>query len=207
MSRSSGCTFRVECETQLGETVAVVGSIPALGCWKVGQAIRLRTDAGSYPLWTSPELPSGLFPEDDSFQYKFLVLNADGNVKKWESFSGNRTKTKGQQLDVHVFGCPAGDGKTFSLARDGQDLYWLVLCPHEGCSQWFRVDASDVNCTIFRHGVYKDTGRMLPPHARQQECEDAISRGALYGCGKPVRFNPWNWDSERPVVCKGCYSD
>ena len=60
----------------------------------------------------------------------------------------------------------------------------LVTCPH--CQG--TVEILEINCAIFRHGVYKRTGRQLPPHAPKSECDAAAEQGLLDGCGKPFRI-------------------
>ncbi|MCM1028254.1 MAG: 4-alpha-glucanotransferase [Pseudoflavonifractor sp.] len=67
-------------------TLAIAGSIPALGLWDPTKALRL-SDA-NYPTWTA----TFTIPEDiDSFEYKFLIVNSgDGSVKSWEPRSNRR---------------------------------------------------------------------------------------------------------------------
>jgi hypothetical protein len=60
----------------------------------------------------------------------------------------------------------------------------LVTCPH--CQG--TVEILEINCAIFRHGIYKRTGRQLPPHAPKSECDAAAAQGLLNGCGKPFRI-------------------
>jgi hypothetical protein len=37
---------------------------------------------------------------------------------------------------------------------------------------------------IFRHGQFKNY-TLINPHASKSECEEYISNGEIYGCGKP----------------------
>lgn len=62
-----------------------------------------------------------------------------------------------------------------------------ALCPH--CDSWFEVLAKEINCGIFRHGVYRHNGEPVPPHAPQSECEHWVATHAIWGCGKPVAFD------------------
>lgn len=59
----------------------------------------------------------------------------------------------------------------------------IVLCPH--CKHYIEID--QVNCGIFRHAMYKN-GQPFPPHAPKDICNDALSRGLIYGCGKPFKL-------------------
>ena len=59
----------------------------------------------------------------------------------------------------------------------------VVTCPH--CEQ--PVIITKINCGIFRHGVYKKTGKQIKPHLKQCECERLIKNQLINGCGKPFR--------------------
>jgi hypothetical protein len=58
-------------------------------------------------------------------------------------------------------------------------------CPH--CSLQVQVYEHEINCSIFRHGVYKNSGIQMPPHAPQQMCEQLVATDQIYGCGKPFK--------------------
>jgi len=98
-----------------------------------------------------------------------------------------------------------GDGFSFSLDRTSSGEYWNVVCPH--CGGWFRVKSTEVNCTIFRHAVRRDNFEMIPPHSSQETCERLVAEEQVYGCGKPIRFDPKKWQTLGAVVTKGHYSD
>jgi hypothetical protein len=66
------------------------------------------------------------------------------------------------------------------------DLY-VFECPH--CNNLVTVSIGEVNCGIFRHAVYKNTGKQVPPHSSQEKCEALIKANKVYGCGKPFRIN------------------
>lgn len=59
----------------------------------------------------------------------------------------------------------------------------FVTCPHCGGT----VEIVQVNCAIFRHGVFKRDGTQMPPHATKTECDELIKTGAIQGCGRPFR--------------------
>jgi hypothetical protein len=60
----------------------------------------------------------------------------------------------------------------------------IVICPHCQCE----VIIEEINCQIFRHGIYKATCEQFPPHASKEDCDKAIAEDAIYGCGKPFRI-------------------
>jgi hypothetical protein len=57
----------------------------------------------------------------------------------------------------------------------------IVTCPHCGDP----VIIEQINCRIFRHAVYKNTGEQMDPHASKEVCDKARMDGIIYGCGRP----------------------
>ena len=55
-------------------------------------------------------------------------------------------------------------------------------CPHCGIG----IEVVEVNCAIFRCGIYKDTFQQLPPHLPEAECNAVRDR--IYGCSRPFRW-------------------
>ena len=62
---------------------------------------------------------------------------------------------------------------------------FFIECP--SCS--LMLEITNVRCGTFRCGSYKKNGRPLPPHSSQMVCEDAVSKGLIYGCGMPFKYN------------------
>jgi hypothetical protein len=71
---------------------------------------------------------------------------------------------------------------------------WKFDCPH--CGGGIVVADSDVRCTIFRHGAFKNNGEPIPPHTPQSVSETWVAQGLIYGCGKPFKF-----DRKTLIVC------
>ena len=59
-----------------------------------------------------------------------------------------------------------------------------VSCPH--CYQM--VEIIEINCKIFRHGVYKTTQKQIDPHLNKEECDRLFYNNEIYGCGQPFRL-------------------
>jgi hypothetical protein len=57
----------------------------------------------------------------------------------------------------------------------------IVRCPW--CTEF--IEILELNCGVFRHGVFKNNGRQLNAHASKEECESVV--GEIYGCGKPFQ--------------------
>jgi len=59
-------------------------------------------------------------------------------------------------------------------------------CPH--CLQYITVDPREINCGVFRHGVYRSNFQQMDPHAQKKICDDLYANNQIYGCGRPLRF-------------------
>ena len=52
------------------------------------------------------------------------------------------------------------------------DNYIIISCPH--CNDSVLIYNNELNCRIFRHAVYKQTGEQVNPHLDQQSCENLL---------------------------------
>lgn len=66
------------------------------------------------------------------------------------------------------------------------DNFYAFPCPH--CLSFIRVKADELNCRIFRHGIYKKNYRGIPPHLPKKKCEELVRRACIFGCAKPLEF-------------------
>jgi hypothetical protein len=57
----------------------------------------------------------------------------------------------------------------------------VVICPH--CNNHVLIE--QLNCKIFRHGIFKCNNIQINPHSTKEECEYYIKNDLIYGCGKP----------------------
>jgi hypothetical protein len=63
------------------------------------------------------------------------------------------------------------------------------LCPH--CQCCILVNLKELNCRIFRHGIYKsgvNIGKQIDPHMKKSLCDELINKNLIYGCGKPFKI-------------------
>ena len=58
-----------------------------------------------------------------------------------------------------------------------------VQCPH--CNGSVLIE--QLNCAIFRHGIFKETGKQIPPHASKEDCDKWVQLNEIHGCGKPFK--------------------
>ena len=64
--------------------------------------------------------------------------------------------------------------------------YYFFICPH--CDGDIVVHHSELNCCIFRHGVYTTNYQQIDPHLQESECNRLFEQGLIYGCGRPFRI-------------------
>jgi len=62
----------------------------------------------------------------------------------------------------------------------------FVNCPH--CNNPILILQKDINCAIFRHGIYKTSGQQINPHEKKEICDSLKREELIYGCGKPFRL-------------------
>lgn len=72
------------------------------------------------------------------------------------------------------------------ICSSGSESY-LFECPH--CCGLAQVNKKDINCTVFRHGVFKSNMQPIPPHSTKAECKRLLESGLIHGCGKPFLFD------------------
>ena len=60
----------------------------------------------------------------------------------------------------------------------------IVCCPH--CNENILIE--ELNCCIFRHGVFTKNKLQINQHAPQQLCEYYIKHNMILGCGKPFKI-------------------
>ena len=72
--------------------------------------------------------------------------------------------------------------------------YICISCPH--CENLVEINISEINCAIFRHGIYKKNMTQIDPHASKEICDSLVKNNEIYGCGKPFKLfynrNPTN---------------
>jgi len=69
---------------------------------------------------------------------------------------------------------------------------FIVNCPHcQGA-----VEIEQLNCGIFRHGVFIIDSKPVPPHSPMHLCEMWYKQKKILGCGKPFRV-----EGEKAIIC------
>jgi len=74
----------------------------------------------------------------------------------------------------------------------------IVECPH--CKSSIIIEK--LNCHIFRHGIMKDVGKQIDPHASKEICDELITKNLIFGCGKPFKVVKKEDDTYTTEICE-----
>jgi hypothetical protein len=76
--------------------------------------------------------------------------------------------------------------------------YIIIKCPH--CNDEIFIFLNELNCKIFRHGIYKNNYQQIDSHANKEECDYLKNKDLIIGCGKPFQiiFNENKYDV---IIC------
>jgi hypothetical protein len=74
----------------------------------------------------------------------------------------------------------------------------VVICPH--CNDQILIE--QLNCKIFRHGIFKSNNIQINPHASKEECDNYITNNLIYGCGNPFRIIENENNEFITVICE-----
>lgn len=61
-----------------------------------------------------------------------------------------------------------------------------LQCPH--CKGGVEIKENEVNCLIFRHGIFKHNGEQVSPHLPKEECDNLVIEKKIYGCCRPFKL-------------------
>ena len=73
------------------------------------------------------------------------------------------------------------------IIHDSEKDHFYFECPH--CRVMCQVPRNEIRCTIFRHAVFKDGMKFVPPHAPKELCEKWLREKTVWGCAKPFKFD------------------
>ena len=74
---------------------------------------------------------------------------------------------------------------------------FIIKCPH--CKKFILIE--QINCAIFRHGVYKTNNEQVNPHLNELDCDNLIKNKMVYGCCLPFKIIKEN-DKYIAVICE-----
>jgi hypothetical protein len=76
-------------------------------------------------------------------------------------------------------------------------MEFIITCPH--CSDYIIIE--QINCGIFRHGVFISNNTQIDPHADKKTCDSYINKNKIYGCGKPYQVIK-EGDKYKVAICE-----
>jgi len=71
--------------------------------------------------------------------------------------------------------------------NNDDDDYIVRDCP--SCGEYVIIFKNELNCKIFRHGIFKDSHKQIPPHSNKLLCDSLFDKTLIYGCGKPFIYD------------------
>ena len=74
----------------------------------------------------------------------------------------------------------------------------VVICPH--CKDPILIQ--ELNCGIFRHGIFKQNGQQIDPHLNKETCDELLANNLIFGCGKPFQILHEPDDSFKIHICE-----
>ena len=64
--------------------------------------------------------------------------------------------------------------------------FYFFQCPN--CEGDIIVEKNQLNCKIFRHGIYKKNYKQVDPHLSYEKCKELIENDNVIGCCKPFQI-------------------
>jgi hypothetical protein len=68
--------------------------------------------------------------------------------------------------------------------------FLFFSCPH--CNNFLIIHINDINCSIFRHAIFKNNFQQINPHEKKEVCDFLFNSDLIYGCGKPFKLIQFN---------------
>jgi len=112
MTKTSTVIFNVSARTLFGEQVYVTGNCKALGNWDPDQALLLRTDSQSFPMWSI----SAALESHTNIEYKYFTRDLEMGKPNWELFIANR------KLYITSLWSLVDDGRFGTLKEDRREV-------------------------------------------------------------------------------------
>ena len=69
---------------------------------------------------------------------------------------------------------------------DSDKKVFRFECP--SCEVAIEVLHNQINCKIFRCGIFKYNNTSIPPHSSKKSCEEWLEKNMIFGCGKPIQM-------------------
>ncbi|EPR59823.1 pyruvate phosphate dikinase, pep/pyruvate binding domain-containing protein [Toxoplasma gondii GT1] len=98
-----GVQFECVCsQTHPGQTLWVVGSVPALGSWSLHAALQLETGPDTFPRWKSRD--GVRVPRNQDVEFKFVIMSQNRDYVVWEQIYNRKICTDSPIIYKSRFG-------------------------------------------------------------------------------------------------------
>lgn len=74
-----------------------------------------------------------------------------------------------------------------------------LTCPH--CNDGIEINLNEINCKIYRHGVYKNNYQQIDPHMKKETIDELKEKDSIFGCGRPFEIIKSQENEWKLVVC------
>lgn len=74
----------------------------------------------------------------------------------------------------------------------------FLSCPYPDCN--ITIEIAEINCSIFRCGICKETNKQIEPHLSKEECDKLKHDDKIWGCGRPFQFVTIN-ETSKLIIC------
>jgi len=64
-------------------------------------------------------------------------------------------------------------------------MTYFITCPY--CNG--KIEILELNCRIFRHGIFRDTGLQIGQHLKEDFVNELLNQNKIFGCGKQFKIN------------------
>jgi hypothetical protein len=72
------------------------------------------------------------------------------------------------------------------IATNDSNTILTCHCPYSDCN--IAIEVAEINCAIFRCGIYKHSGKQIDPHLSKEECDRIKKEDKIWGCGRPFKL-------------------
>jgi len=90
-----------------------------------------------------------------------------------------------EELTFSVAGTLGQPGRAPGVEK--KKKMFQVTCPQ--CQGLVIIEENEVNCAIFRHGVFRNSGQPIPPHSKLDQCQRWVENNEIWGCGAAFSLN------------------
>lgn len=167
-------TFRLHCHVDFGQEVYVVGSLQELGLWKDNTKVKLQWTDDHY--WVNQQPVRIPHETLCHFQYKYVILNKNKEVVKWEDSKFNRLADldilKVQKIEqsepskISTSGAVLRPGKHVEISEvwNKFSVCFSIFCPTESVDEVVRIKGN-------RQQFYRETPRNVSSSAEPEPLE------------------------------------